>query len=238
MADERTTLLTPIAMIHNDYDGNFGIPRQAGLVPEVVSTVVFEPPYRAAEALRGIEEFDYLWIVWQFSGHIGADGVAKWRPTVRPPRLGGNRRMGVFATRSPFRPNALGLSSVRLLRVEWSTAQGPVLYVSGADMMNGTPVFDIKPYLPYADGHPGARGGFAVAPPSLLEVQCDEAWLAPFDTSRRNGLLHLLALDPRPSYSHDAEKEYLLSFAGHDIRFRVCDGVLTVTAVFATPQTS
>ncbi len=177
-------LLKPIAVVHNDYTEKFGIPRQAGLVQETVSRLVFEPPYRVAEALRGIEEFDYLWLIWQFSANV--DTAAEWSPTVRPLRLGGNRRLCVFATRSPFRPNALGLSSVRLLRVEWQTSQGPVLHLAGADLMDGTPVYDIKPYIPYADAHPGAKGGFAgEAPKPVLQVCCREELQSSLEEQQR-----------------------------------------------------
>ncbi len=220
-------LLKPIAVVHNDYTEKFGIPRQAGLVQELESRLVFEPPYRVVEALRGIEEFDYLWLIWQFSANASAG--EEWSPTVRPPRLGGNRRLGVFATRSPFRPNALGLSSVRLLRVEWQTSQGPVLHIAGADLMNGTPIYDIKPYVPYADAHPDAQGGFAgEAPQPTLRVCCREELLQPFDARQRRSLLELLALDPRPSYKTNSDKVYGFRFAGREVRFSVQQSLLTV----------
>ncbi len=225
-------LLKPIAVAHNDYNEKFGIPRQAGLVQEMETRLVFEPPYRVAEALRGIEEFDYLWLIWQFSANVAASGkldTATWSPTVRPPRLGGNRRLGVFATRSPFRPNALGLSSVRLLRVEWQSPQGPILHVAGADLMDGTPIYDIKPYIPYADAHPGAGGGFAgEAPQPTLEVQCPDALLQIFNEQQRRNLLSLLSLDPRPSYKTGSNKVYGFRYAGREVRFSVEQHVLTV----------
>ncbi len=220
-------LLKPIAVVHNDYTEKFGIPRQAGLVQEMESRLVFEPPYRVAEALRGIEEFDYLWLIWQFSANVSA--AEEWSPTVRPPRLGGNRRLGVFATRSPFRPNALGLSSVRLLKVDWQTSQGPVIHIAGADLMDGTPVYDIKPYIPYADAHPEAKGGFASeAPQPTLQVCCAEELLQPLEVPQRRNLLSLLALDPRPSYKTNSDKVYGFLFAGHEVRFSVQQDVLTV----------
>ena len=202
----------PIAHIESPFGSKFGVPRQSGLVESIVSHVVFEPDYRCAEALRGIEEFDYLWLIWQFhcakspgSGGV-SDGNEKeaWSPTVRPPRLGGNRRMGVFATRSPNRPNPIGLSSVRLLGVEHSTEKGDFLAVAGADLMDGTPIFDIKPYLPYTDSHPDARGGFANnAPQPKLRVDVAPSVAEHLSPTLLQQLRDILALDPRPQYQDD-----------------------------------
>lgn len=206
-----------IAHIESLYPSKFGVPRQAGLV-KAPARVVFEPEYRVAEAVRGLEEFEYVWLIWQF--HLAErEG---WSPTVRPPRLGGNKRMGVFATRSPFRPNAIGLSSVRLLRVENDASLGPVLYVEGADMVDGTPIFDIKPYLPYADSHPDARGGFAQeAPEATLEVEDQASMLARLDENTRRALVATLANDPRPHYQNDPNRVYIMPFAGWEIHFKV-----------------
>ena len=218
-----------IAHIENDYDDSFAIPRQSGMEPGMVSRIVFEPAFRHPEALREIETFDYIWLIWQFSKKL-REG---WSPTVRPPRLGGNHRVGVFASRSPFRPNGLGLSSVRLLGVEREGGRGDVLLVAGADLMNGTPIFDIKPYIPYADSHPDARAGYASEPPSArLHVHCDTVMLQaiPTEASRR-ALLHILSLDPRPSYQHDGQREYGFSYAGREVRFRVEEDDLTVISI-------
>ena len=206
-----------IAHIESLYPSKFGVPRQAGLV-KAPARVVFEPEYRVAEAVRGLEEFEYVWLIWQF--HLAErEG---WSPTVRPPRLGGNKRMGVFATRSPFRPNAIGLSSVRLLRVENDAALGPVLYVEGADMVDGTPICDSKPYLPYADCHPDAKGGFAQsAPEATLEVEDQAGVLARFDENTRRALVATLSNDPRPHYQNDPGRVYIMPFAGREIHFRV-----------------
>ena len=221
-------IIRPIGHIHTDFSEKFGIPRQSGLVDALKSTIVFEPEYRNPDALRGLEGFSHLWLLWSFSKAIRPD----WSPTVRPPRLGGNTRMGVFATRSPFRPNPIGLSSVKLDRIEQHPDLGPLLHVSGADLLDGTPIFDIKPYLPYTDSHPEALGGFTagyqgyhlevVFPPSLLER------VPPED---REALLGVLAQDPRPSYQEDPERIYGMAFGGVDVKFKVADGVLTVTAV-------
>ena len=217
-----------IARIRSDFPEKFGIPRQSGLVPELRSKIVFEPEFRNADVLRGIEGFSHLWLIWQFSGAIRQD----WSPTVRPPRLGGNRRMGVFATRSPFRPNHLGLSSVRLERVEQSEALGPVLHVCGADLMDGTPIFDIKPYLPYTDSHPDAVGGFTDGLESrCLRVECPPQLLERIPADSREGLLGVLAGDPRPRYQEDPRRVYGLAFAGYNIRFTVDGDRLTVVDV-------
>lgn len=217
-----------IARIRTELPEKFGVPRQSGLVPQLRGRVIFEPEYRNPDAVRGLEDFSHIWLIWQFSRAV-REG---WSPTVRPPRLGGNRRMGVFATRSPFRPNALGLSSVRLDRVELDPALGPVLHVSGADLMDGTPIFDIKPYLPYTDSHPQATGGFtdglAHAP---LTVACDPALLEHIPADSREGLLGVLAGDPRPRYQEDPQRIYGLSFAGRNVKFTVDGDRLTVIAV-------
>ena len=216
-----------IARIHNAYDEKFGVPRQSGLAEEVISTVVFEEEYRAAEALRGIEEFSHLWLIWAF------DKAERdtWSPTVRPPRLGGNKRVGVFATRSPFRPNAIGLSCVRLVGVE-KTAEGTVLKVAGADLVNGTPIYDIKPYLPYADCIPAATGGFTdYTEKRKVEVQFSEKAAKKLSPEEKRALEAVLKEDPRPAYQEDPEREYAFSFAGKDIRFVVVNGVLIVSEV-------
>ena len=214
-----------IAKVHSDFPSKFGIPRQAGLVPELRAVLVFEPAFRNPDMLRGLEGFSHIWLIWNFSGNRQGG----WSPTVRPPRLGGNRRMGVFATRSPFRPNPMGLSCVRLDEIQWDTPQGPMLVLSGADLMDGTPVFDIKPYVPYADCHPEATGGFTEqAGDFLLEVSFPPALLAQIPASQREALLGVLAHDPRPSYQHDPERIYGLSFGGYNVRFRVDGKLLTV----------
>lgn len=221
-----------IARMHSDFATKFGIPRQSGLVEQLRSTIVFEPEYRNADALRGIEEFSHLWLIWQFSEAVRTG----WSPTVRPPRLGGNTRMGVFATRSPFRPNNLGLSSVRLLGVEHTERYGTVLHVGGADLMDGTPIFDIKPYIPYGDCHPEATGGFTDrAGDFLLRVSCPEPLLALLPEEKRPALLGVLSHDPRPSYQRSPERIYGLTFAGFDIRFQVNDCVLTVLDIIQLP---
>ncbi len=216
-----------IARIRSDFPEKFGIPRQSGLVPELRAQIVFEPEFRSEDALRGIEGFSHLWLIWQFSAAVRDT----WSPTVRPPRLGGNERMGVFATRSPFRPNAIGLSCVKLEGVAHRTGEGPVLLVSGADLMDGTPIYDIKPYLPYADAHPEASGGFAPAPKETVAVDCAPELLECLPAPRRAALLGVLAQDPRPQYQSDAQREYGMSFGGFAVRFRVSGGTLHVTSV-------
>ena len=224
--------MEPIAHIRSDFATKFGVPRQAGLVEELRAAVVFEPPYRVPEALRGIEGFSHLWLIWEFS-QARREG---WSPTVRPPRLGGNQRVGVFATRSPFRPNPIGLSCVGLVGVELDTAQGPLLHVSGADLVDGTPILDIKPYLPSADGRPGAAGGFAgAAPTEALAVDFPPALLDRVPAGRQTALLGVLAQDPRPPYQEDPRRVYGFGFAGLEVRFTVRDGVLTVTDVTDSP---
>lgn len=217
-----------IARIHSDFEDKFGIPRQSGLVEALRAMVVFEPEYRNPDALRGIEGFSHLWLIWQFSEAVRQE----WSPTVRPPRLGGNTRMGVFATRSPFRPNAIGLSCVRLEAVRQDPALGMVLEVSGADLLDGTPIYDIKPYLPYADCRPEAVGGFAAgAPDSGLRVSCSEALLERVPVEKREALLGVLAQDPRPSYHDDPQRVYGMRFAGLEVRFSVNGTELTVLEI-------
>ena len=217
-----------IARMHSDFATKFGIPRQSGLVEELRSTIVFEPEFRNPDALRGIEDFSHLWIIWQFSEAVRQG----WSPTVRPPRLGGNTRMGVFATRSPFRPNNMGLSSVKLLGVEHTTEFGTVLHVGGADLMDGTPIFDVKPYIPYSDCHTDATGGFTDnAGDFLLEVDFPAELLKKLPVSKWEAAVGVLSHDPRPSYQKSADRIYGLTFAGFDIRFRVKEDTLTVIEV-------
>ena len=216
-----------IARMHSDFSTKFGIPRQSGLVESLRSTIVFEPEFRNADALRGIEDFSHLWIIWQFSEAVRGD----WSPTVRPPRLGGNTRMGVFATRSPFRPNSLGLSCVRLLRVERDAKRGSTLIVGGADLMNGTPIIDIKPYIPYSDAHPEAVSGFAPDAGRKLTVVIPEALMCRIRADKLEALRGVLANDPRPRYQDDPARVYAMDFAGMNIKFTVCGDTLTVTEI-------
>ena len=217
-----------IARMHSDFATKFGIPRQSGLAQELRSTIVFEPEFRNADALRGIEDFSHLWIIWQFSEAVRQG----WSPTVRPPRLGGNTRMGVFATRSPFRPNNLGLSCVKLLGVEHTAQWGTVLHVGGADLMDGTPIFDVKPYIPYADCQPDATGGFTdTAGDFLLDVDFPPELLKKLPQGKRAAAVQVLSHDPRPSYQKNPERVYGLTFAGYDIRFQVTEQTLRVLEV-------
>lgn len=219
--------MTPIAHIETPFRSKFGVPRQAGLV-DYEARVVFEPDYRIPEAVRGLEEFDYIWLLWQF--HLAQRET--WSPTVRPPRLGGNKRVGVFATRSPFRPNNIGLSSVRLLRVAVEPALGPVLYVSGADLVDGTPVFDIKPYIPYADSHPGVRSGFAPdSPMPRLTVADPQQLLSKLNPDQRKALIDALALDPRPHYQDDPSRRYVMPFGEVEVAFTVDSKMLNIVNV-------
>ena len=220
-----------IARIRNAFPTKFGLPRQSGLVPELTSTIVFEPAYRVPEALRGIESYSHLWLIWEFHQAVREGEKQEWRPTVRPPRLGGNTRMGVFATRSPFRPNPLGLTVVKLLAVE-DSAEGKVLIVSGADMMDGTPIYDVKPYLPYVDSVPEAVGGFTEGTADYhLEVDIPAELLQRIPEGERQTLLGVLGQDPRPAYQHDENRVYGLPFGGMDVKFKVQDGLLTVLDV-------
>lgn len=217
-----------IARLHSDFTQKFGIPRQSGLVDELEATVVFEPEFRNPDALRGIEGFSHLWLIWEFSQARRPE----WSPTVRPPRLGGNVRMGVFATRSPFRPNPIGLSCVRLAGVELHSELGPILKVRGADLLDGTPIFDIKPYVPYADSKPQALGGFASTPKeATLAVDIPPELLERIPPEKRAALTGVLAQDPRPAYQEDGARIYGMGFGGLDIKFRVEGDRLTVVAV-------
>ena len=222
-----------IARIHSDFSTKFGVPRQSGLVDALESTVVFEPGYRNPDALRGLEDYSHLWLVWVFDKAVRRD----WSPTVRPPRLGGNRRMGVFATRSPFRPTPIALSSVKLAGIEQTAEQGPVLHIRGADLMDGTPILDIKPYIPYADAHPEALGGFAAVPAGeTLEVIIPPVLLEKIPPERREALRGALAQDPRPHYQDDPERIYGFGFAGMEVRFSVEGSRLTVREISEAEQ--
>jgi len=216
-----------IAHIRTDFPEKFGVPRQSGLVKELIGRIVFEPEYRTPDALRGIEGYDYLWLLWKFEGVERG----KWSPTVRPPRLGGEMHVGVFATRSPFRPNPIGLSSVKLEAIE-QTKEGIVLVVSGIDLRDNTPIYDIKPYLPYVDSHPNARGGFAEEKAGYaLEVIFPEQLLEKIPCTKRSAIIEVLKQDPRPAYHNDENRQYGVAFAGFDIRLSVIEGVLTVFEV-------
>ena len=220
--------IQPIARMRSDFPTKFGIPRQSGLVDNLESTIVFEPEFRNDDALRGIEGYSHLWVIWQFSQAVRQ----KWSPTVRPPRLGGNVRIGVFATRSPFRPNNLGLSCVKLIGIEHTEKDGTVLHVAGADLMDGTPIFDIKPYISYSDSFPDAIGGFTdTAKDFILEVDFPTTLLAKLPENKRQAAIGVLSHDPRPSYQRNENRIYGLNFAGFDIRFTVKDNQLSVCEV-------
>ena len=217
--------MTPIAVFHSPFTSKFGIPRQSGLVEGLKGEIVFLPEFRNADYIRGLEDFDYIWIIWEFS----ANSHKANSPVVRPPLLGGNKRMGVFATRSPYRPNPVGLSSVKIDKIEPSTSRGPIIYVSGADLMDGTPIYDIKPYIVYADSHPDAKGGFTDSNPiRRLDVEIDEETAKTLGKEKTEILRKTLALDPRPHYHNDPDKVYGMPFYGHDIKFRVSDGKVIV----------
>ena len=217
-----------IARIRSDFPEKFGIPRQSGLIEELKARIVFEPEYRNPDALRGLEGYSHLWLIWQFSEAIRES----WSPTVRPPRLGGNQRVGVFATRSPFRPNPIGLSSVKILSIDFHTEEGPVIMVAGADLMDQTPIYDIKPYLPYVDAIPGAAGGFTDrAKEYALRVEFPPDLMRLVPQEKREALLGVLESDPRPSYQEDPERVYGFGFAGLEVKFTVAQGVLTVRRV-------
>ena len=223
-------VMRPIARIRTDFESKFGVPRQSGLVPSLLGRVIFEPEFRSREAVRGLEEFSHIWLLWQFSRAV-REG-APFSPTVRPPRLGGNTRVGVFASRSPFRPNSIGLSCVELAGIEYEDKDGPVLTVRGADLMDGTPILDVKPYIPYADSRPEAKGGFAHSTPApSLRCVIPDGLLGKLPEDRREALRGVLALDPRPTYQDDPERIYGFGFAGKEVRFRVKDGVLTVVDI-------
>ncbi len=216
-----------IAHIENDFTEKFGIPRQSGLSP-TVSRIVFEKEYRVKEAFRGLEGYSHLWLIWKFSEAEREE----WSPTVRPPRLGGNKRMGVFATRSPFRPNPIGLSSVRLIKIDTEAKDGPVLYVEGADLMSGTPLYDVKPYLAYTDSHPEALGGFALtSKEDILTVNIPDNILRVIPEEKADGLISVLSQDPRPQYQDEPERVYAMAFGGFDISFKVDGKILTVTDI-------
>ena len=220
--------IQPIARMKSNFPSKFGIPRQSGLVESLRSTIIFEPEYRSMDALRGLEDFSHLWIIWQFSEAVGK----KWSPTVRPPRLGGNKRLGVFATRSPFRPNSLALSCVKIIGIEDTKELGSVIHVAGADLMDGTPILDIKPYIPYADCKPEATGGFTdTANDFILNVDFPAELINKVPESLREALVDLLTHDPRPSYQEDSDRIYGMVFANLNIRFTVKDGTLTVCDV-------
>ena len=222
------TELNPIAKMKSDFPEKFGIPRQSGLVKELQSTIIFEPEYRNSDALRGIEDFSHLWLIWQFSENIRTN----WSPTVRPPRLGGNARIGVFATRSPFRPNNIGLSCVELIGIENTQEYGTVIHVAGADLMDGTPIFDIKPYIPYSDCKPNATGGFTdTTARNTLSVNFPANLLSKIPQEKQDAAIGVLAQDPRPSYQKDPDRIYGLPFAGYDIKFKVAENHLTVVDI-------
>ncbi len=217
-----------IAHIKTDFPTKFGLPRQSGLVEEIKGKIVFEEEYRVPEAFRGLEDFSHIWLLWQFSEAVRDN----WSPTVRPPLLGGNTRMGVFATRSPFRPNPIGLSCVKLEKIDFNCSDGPVLFVSGCDLMDGTPIYDIKPYLPYADSIPDAAGGFTqTLADRTLEVEFDSLLLDRIPADKRETLIQVLSGDPRPSYQNNPERVYGFVFAGFEVKFTVSDRKLTVTEV-------
>lgn len=228
MIEQNGRMFHTIARIHTDFPTKFGLPRQSGLIGDLKAEIVFEPEYRNPEALRGLEDFSHIWLLWEFSESVRDT----WSPTVRPPRLGGNKRMGVFATRSPFRPNPVGLSSVRLESVEFDAVRGPILHVSGADLMDGTPIFDIKPYLPFTDSHPEAFGGFTDRTKEYaLTVDVPQELLERVPMKKRKTLVEVLEHDPRPSYQNDPERIYGMEFAGLEIKFTVRNGILTVIEI-------
>ena len=217
-----------IAHIHTDFTEKFGIPRQSGLIDSLKGTIIFEPEYRNPDALRGLEEFSHIWLIWKFSESVRDN----WSPTVRPPRLGGNKRMGVFATRSPFRPNAIGLSCVKLESIDQLPDFGPILHIAGADLMDNTPIYDIKPYLSYADSYPDAVGGYTESLDDyVLKVDFPEEWLRLIPEHKREALQEVLAHDPRPSYQNDSNRIYGFEFAGFNVRFTVNGKILTVCEV-------
>ena len=223
--------IEPIAYIRTAFPEKFGIPRQSGLAASLRGKIVFETPFRDPEALRGLEGFSHLWLIWEFSANRRP--AWQWQPTVRPPRLGGNAHMGVFATRSPFRPNPLGLSCVEIERIETDSPEGPVIYVRGADLMDGTPIFDIKPYIRYADSHPEALCGYVddLEEPCLEVMIPDDVRGVIKEEAKLRALVETLQLDPRPSYHSDPDRIYGLSFAGYNVRFTVSDTALTVVEI-------
>lgn len=227
-------VIKQIAYIQSDFSSKFGIPRQSGIASQLQAQIIFEEEYRDANAVRGLEDFSHIWLIWQFSKAMGKT----WTPTVKPPRLGGNTRMGVFATRSPFRPNHMGLSCVKLERIEYSKTQGPILHVLGADLLDGTPIYDIKPYLPYVDSQPEAVGGFADQYKSYeLEVIFPKEWLNLVPEEKREALIQVLKQDPRPSYQSDESRIYGMEFAQLEVKFTVKDHILTVYKVGKREET-
>lgn len=226
-------LLKPIAHIKNDFKEKFGIPRQSGLVEKLSAQIIFEDEYAVADAVRGLQEYSHLWLIWQFSKAVRED----WSPTVRPPRLGGNTRIGVFATRSPYRPNPIGLSVVRIENICIDETGKPVITVLGADLLDGTPIYDIKPYLPYADCIPEAEGGFtAKISEKKLKVECEPLLLDRLPEEKRNALLEVLSLDPRPSYHNDPNRVYGMSFANVEVKFKTDGEILTVTDIVKSAE--
>ena len=222
------TTIKIIAHIQSDFPTKFGIPRQSGLVESLKARIVFEPEYRNIDALRGMEEYSHLWLIWEFS----EAKRESWSPTVRPPRLGGNKRMGVFATRSPYRPNPIGLSCVKLENIDYTTENGPVIIVSGADLLDGTPIYDIKPYLPFVDSQPEALGGFAdTVKDDQLTVQCSEELMGHIPEQHRQTIMDILAQDPRPHYQQDPNRIYGMEFADMEIKFRVEEKTLTICEI-------
>lgn len=220
--------MKPIAHIYTDFKTKFGLPRQSGLVNEITGKIIFEKQYSIAEAFKGLEDFSHIWLLWEFSEAIKEN----WRPTVRPPLLGGNKRIGVFATRSPFRPNSIGLSCVKLEKIEQDKKLGIVLYVSGCDMMSGTPIYDVKPYLPYCDSKPEAFGGFTeTLDERKLDINISDVLIDRVPKEKQNELIGVLQADPRPSYQNDPEREYGFAFADFEIGFTVSDKLLTVTKI-------
>lgn len=229
---QNTICLEPIAYIRTDFKEKFGIPRQSGMVDSLLGQIIFEPKFRSMDALRGIEMYSHLWLLWRFHQVAAEEGENKFHPTVRPPRLGGNLRLGVFATRSPFRPNHMGLSCAALDKIEMSTPQGPVLWVRGADLLDQTPIYDIKPYLPYVDSYPDACGGFTDEVKEYrLSVQCSSELLECVPKEKRKALLEVLELDPRPSYHKDSERVYGFYFADMEVKFRVIGECLEVVDI-------
>ena len=222
---------SPIAHLHSDFPEKFGLPRQSGLVNSLKSYIVFEPQYRVREAFRGLEEYSHIWILWEFSESERKEGK-NWSPTVRPPKLGGNKRMGVFATRSPFRPNPIAMSAVKLEKIDFDCPNAPVLVVSGADIMDNTPILDIKPYLAYTDSYPDALSGFALAErEGALRVEAPDELLKKIPKEKREGLKDILKQDPRPAYQENPERVYVMEFGEFEVSFKVGDGVLAVTKI-------
>lgn len=221
--------LNIIGVVRTDFSEKFGIPRQSGLVKTLKGKIIFEPEYRDASALKGLEGFSHLWILWKFSEAV----TDNWSPTVRPPRLGGNKRMGVFATRAPYRPNPIGLSSVKIEKIDLNTPDGPVIEISGADMLDGTPIYDIKPYIAYTDSHPEALGGFSDEVfDNCLMVEENEEYKNVMPSDKYEALLQILASDPRPGYKDDSNRVYGLSFAGFEVKFTVRDGILRIESIY------